>query len=136
MEKDDKGSTLIRIGVSGWKFLLVPAYPGCPGSKAVKRSLLSMKQSKSRHMQQPAIVWLVPQCACHGFSKMTKGRFAYFYQNVSQLSLVKEYFPIIIYSAVWLRQLAKRRHSQIFAKIWGNFPIYAKTRDEANKISK
>jgi len=38
MEKDDKGSTLIRIGVSGWKFLLVPAYPGCPGSKAVKRS--------------------------------------------------------------------------------------------------
>jgi len=30
---------LIRIGVSGWKFLLVPAYPGCPGSKAVKRSL-------------------------------------------------------------------------------------------------
>ena len=40
MEKDDKGSTLIRIGVSGWEFLLVPAYPGCPGSKAVKRSLL------------------------------------------------------------------------------------------------
>ena len=40
MEKDDKGSTLIRIGVSGWNFLLVPAYPGCPGSKAVKRSLL------------------------------------------------------------------------------------------------
>ena len=40
MEKDDKGSTLIRIGVSGWKFLLVPAYPGCPGSKAAKRSLL------------------------------------------------------------------------------------------------
>ena len=31
---------MIRIGVSGWKFLLVPAYPGCPGSKAVKRSLL------------------------------------------------------------------------------------------------
>jgi len=24
----------------GEKFLLVPAYPGCPGSKAVKRSLL------------------------------------------------------------------------------------------------
>jgi len=40
MEKDDKESTLIRMGVSGWKFLLVPAYPGCPGSKAVKRSLL------------------------------------------------------------------------------------------------
>ena len=40
MEKDDKGSTMIRMGVSGWKFLLVPAYPGCPGSKAVKRLLL------------------------------------------------------------------------------------------------
>ena len=40
MEKDDKGSMMIRMGVSGWMFLLVPAYPGCPGSKAVKRSLL------------------------------------------------------------------------------------------------
>ena len=40
MEKDDKGSTMIRMGVSGWMILLVPAYPGCPGSKAVKRSLL------------------------------------------------------------------------------------------------
>jgi len=40
MEKDDKGSTMIRMGVSGWMFLLVPAFPGCPGSKAVKRSLL------------------------------------------------------------------------------------------------
>ena len=40
MEKDDKGSTMIPMGVSGRMFLLVPAYPGCPGSKAVKRSLL------------------------------------------------------------------------------------------------
>ena len=40
MEKDDKGSTMIRMGVSGWKFLLVPAYPGCSESKAVKRSSL------------------------------------------------------------------------------------------------
>ena len=40
MEKGDKGSTMIRMSVSGWMFLLVPAYPGCPGSKAVKRSLL------------------------------------------------------------------------------------------------
>jgi len=38
--EDDKGSTMIRMGVSGWMFPLVPAYPGCPGSKAVKRSLL------------------------------------------------------------------------------------------------
>jgi len=41
MEKDDKGSMMIRMGVSGWMFLLVPAYPGCPGSKAIKRSLLA-----------------------------------------------------------------------------------------------
>jgi len=27
-------------------FLLVPAYPGCPGSKAVKRSLLLTVQSR------------------------------------------------------------------------------------------
>jgi len=40
MEKGDKGSTMIRMGVSGWMFLLVPTYPGCPRSKAVKRSLL------------------------------------------------------------------------------------------------
>jgi len=68
--------------------------------------------------------------------KWLKGDLHIFHQNVSRLSLVKEYFPIIICSAVWLRQLAKWGYSQIFAKIWGNFPIYAKTRDEANKISK
>ena len=28
---------MIRTGVSGRVFLLVPAYPGCPGPKAVKR---------------------------------------------------------------------------------------------------
>ena len=36
MEKGDKGSTLTRMGVSGWMFLLVPAYPGCLGQTAVK----------------------------------------------------------------------------------------------------
>jgi len=35
------------MGVSGWMFPLVPAYPGCPGSKAVKRSLLCNKLSKT-----------------------------------------------------------------------------------------
>ena len=40
MEKCDKGSTLTRMGVSGWMFLLVPAYPGCPGQTAVKWLLL------------------------------------------------------------------------------------------------
>jgi len=37
MEEDDKGCPMIRMGVSGCVFLLVPAYPGCPGPKAVKR---------------------------------------------------------------------------------------------------
>ena len=40
MEKGDKGSTLTRMGVSGCTFLLVPAYPGCPGQTAVKWLLL------------------------------------------------------------------------------------------------
>jgi len=33
MEEDDKGCPMIRLGVSGWVFLLVPAYPCCPGQK-------------------------------------------------------------------------------------------------------
>ena len=37
MEEDDKGCPMIRMGVSGRMFLLVPAYPGSPGQKAVKR---------------------------------------------------------------------------------------------------
>jgi len=37
MEEDDKGCPMIRMGVSGWVFLLVPAYPGSPGPKAIKR---------------------------------------------------------------------------------------------------
>jgi len=36
-EEDDKGCPMIRMGVSGWMFLLVPAYPCSPGHKAVKR---------------------------------------------------------------------------------------------------
>ena len=37
MEEDDKWCLMIRMGVSGWVFLLVPAYPGCPRSTAIKR---------------------------------------------------------------------------------------------------
>jgi len=37
MEEDDKVCPMIRMGVSGWVFLLVPAYPGCPGPMTVKR---------------------------------------------------------------------------------------------------
>jgi len=40
MEEDDKGCPMIRMGVSGWVFLLVPAYPGCPGPKQIYFFLL------------------------------------------------------------------------------------------------
>ena len=33
MKEDDKGCQMIRLGVSGWVFLLVPAYLGCPRQK-------------------------------------------------------------------------------------------------------
>ena len=33
MEEDDKGCPMIRMAVSGWVFLLVPAYPGRPRQK-------------------------------------------------------------------------------------------------------
>jgi len=33
MEENDKGCPMIRLGVSGWVFLLVTAYPGSPGQK-------------------------------------------------------------------------------------------------------
>ena len=37
MEEVDQGCPMIRMGVSEWMFLLVPAYPGSPTSKGVKR---------------------------------------------------------------------------------------------------
>ena len=35
MEEVDTGCSMIRMGVSGGMFLLVPAYPDSPGPKAV-----------------------------------------------------------------------------------------------------
>jgi len=69
MEKDDKGSTMIRMGVSGWMFLLVPAYPGCPGSKAVKRSLLLRSPkiilwTDFRALFTPSLIWLAKRWEC------------------------------------------------------------------------
>jgi len=37
MEEVHKGCLMIRMGVSGWMFLLVPAHPGSPGQRAVKQ---------------------------------------------------------------------------------------------------
>jgi len=39
MEEADKDWMMIRM-VGGWVFLLVPAHPGSPGQRAVKRSSL------------------------------------------------------------------------------------------------
>jgi len=39
MEEADKDWMMIRM-VGGWVFLLVPAHPGSPGQRAVKRLLL------------------------------------------------------------------------------------------------
>jgi len=47
------------MGVSGWMFLLVPAYPGCPGSKAVKRSLLLLLLTYT-HTHTPCLTALFP----------------------------------------------------------------------------
>jgi len=38
MEEADKDWMMIR-NAGGWVFLLVPAHPGSPGQRAVKRSL-------------------------------------------------------------------------------------------------
>jgi len=43
-------------------FLLVPAYPGCPGSKAVKRSLLFSHSSECN-------IW----CSCYKVNVQPKG---------------------------------------------------------------
>ena len=40
MEKADKGWRVIRIGVSGWMFILVPAHMGSPKQRAIKQLLL------------------------------------------------------------------------------------------------
>ena len=46
MEEVDKGCPMIRMGVSGWVFFLVPAYPGSPGPKAVKWLCVCVLQVK------------------------------------------------------------------------------------------
>ena len=48
MEEGDKGCPMIRMGVSGRTFLLVPAYPGSPGQKAVKRLCVCVCVSQAR----------------------------------------------------------------------------------------
>jgi len=49
MEEADKDWMLIRM-VGGWVFLLVPAHPGSPGQRAVKRLLLLLLLWKIRKL--------------------------------------------------------------------------------------
>ena len=44
---------MIRMGVTGWMFLLVPAYPGSPGQKAVKRMCVCVVQTHT----VPSVLW-------------------------------------------------------------------------------
>jgi len=46
MEEADKDWMMIRM-VGGWVFLLVPAHPGSPGQRAIKRSLLLLYAYRS-----------------------------------------------------------------------------------------
>ena len=50
------------MGVSGWMFLLVPAYPGCPGSKAVKLSLLLLYLTINRKIFSKSGRWTRSPC--------------------------------------------------------------------------
>ena len=70
MEEGDKGCLMIRMGVSGWMFLMVPAYPGCPGSKAVKRSLLLLFYQ----MRQTTREFTVAAALRMGITEKLKGR--------------------------------------------------------------
>ena len=48
MEKGDKESTMIQMGVSGCMFLLVPVDPGSPGQRAVKRVCVCVYRGANR----------------------------------------------------------------------------------------
>ena len=48
MEEADKDWMMIRM-VGGWVFLLIPAHPGSPGQRAVKRLLLLLLEYNNTH---------------------------------------------------------------------------------------
>ena len=59
MEEVHKGCPMIRMDVSGWMFLLVPAYPGSPRPKAVKRLCVC---DPERCIQMCGDQWSCPTC--------------------------------------------------------------------------
>jgi len=72
MEEVDKGCPVIRMGVSGRVFLLVQAYPGSPGPKAVKRLYM-------------CVCVCVCQCVC----------VCYFYKNHYLVGKKTQWFIVI-----------------------------------------
>ena len=82
-------------------FLLVPAYPGCPGSKAVKRSLLLLLLS----------VWeyYLSGCVCYGSTSITVEQFC---DDVLVLTEV-----VLYYFYIFLRKGHNQRASPEFLKI-------------------
>jgi len=66
MDDDDKGCPDDQDGCE-WVFLLVPAYLGCPGPKAVKRLCVCvcvcvMISGERQKVKQKAVRW--PRVAC------------------------------------------------------------------------
>ena len=48
MEEVDKGCPMIRMGVSRWMLLLVPAYPGSPGQRPLNVCVCFIIPAKAR----------------------------------------------------------------------------------------
>ena len=126
MEEDDKGCPMIRMGVSGWVFLLVPAYPGCPRPKAVKWLLcvcvcVCMRAcvracvrvvysvcSKGYYCILVCHIWkhavgllngLLNICLCH---QMFFCFFGNIYICVWLLRMLKEVFMVYVAGSIWM----------------------------------
>ena len=89
------------MGVSGWMFLLVPAYPGCPGSKAVKRSLLPCGQA----------MLTVPSFGCRGFASVGPLGMRY------RLTVATTRHPAALHTAVW-HWTANTTSVTLLADVW------------------
>ena len=67
---------LTKMGVSGWMFLLVPAYPGCPGQTAVKWLLLLLLVWQKNYLLLIHFIlfleWISAVMFCHVLQTTTK----------------------------------------------------------------
>ena len=74
VDEVDEECLMIRLGVSGWMFLLVPAHPDSPGQRAVKCLCvfvclcvcvsLSLKQVQRNFQQTDSCKQSVYECVC------------------------------------------------------------------------